>query len=69
LLIRSILGLEADAPQRKLKVQPCLPECLPDLELKNLSVGDASVSLRFWREGEQTRWEVTYQDGELQVYA
>jgi glycogen debranching enzyme len=69
LLIRSILGLEANAPQRKLKVQPCLPECLPDLELKNLSVGDASVSLRFWREGEQTRWEVTYQDGELQVYA
>ncbi len=68
LLIRSILGLEADAPQRKLKVQPNLPKCLPDLELKNLSVGDANVSLRFWREEEQTHWKVTHIDGELQVY-
>jgi glycogen debranching enzyme len=67
LLIRSILGLEADAPQKKLKVQPNLPECLPDLELINLSVGDANVSLRFWREGEQTHWEVTSLEGELQV--
>ncbi|MCP6758525.1 MAG: amylo-alpha-1,6-glucosidase [Fischerella sp. CENA71] len=67
LLIRSILGLEADAPQRQLKVRPSLPECLPDLELTNLSVGDANVSLRFWQEGEQTHWEVTHTDGELQV--
>ncbi|ARV58379.1 amylo-alpha-1,6-glucosidase [Nostocales cyanobacterium HT-58-2] len=69
LLIRSILGLEADAPQKKLKVQPYLPECLPDLKLTSLAVGDTKVSLRFWREGEQTRWEVTHQDGELQVCA
>ncbi|BAZ68579.1 MAG: amylo-alpha-1,6-glucosidase [Pelatocladus maniniholoensis HA4357-MV3] len=68
LLIRSILGLEADAPQKKLKIQPSLPQCLPDLELKNLAVGDAKVSLRFWQEEEQTRWEITHQDGELQVY-
>lgn len=67
-LIRSILGLEANAPQHKLKVQPHLPECLSDLELKNLAVGDVKVSLRFWRESEQTRWEVTHMDGELQVY-
>ncbi|MCP6758806.1 MAG: hypothetical protein NHB32_08560 [Fischerella sp. CENA71] len=44
-----------------------LPECLPDLELTNLSVGDANVSLRFWCEGEQTHWKVTHLDGELQV--
>ncbi|MBD2169621.1 amylo-alpha-1,6-glucosidase [Calothrix membranacea FACHB-236] len=67
LLIRSILGLEANAPQRQLKVQPHLPKCLPDLELTNLSVGDAKVSLRFWREGEQTHWKVTHLDGDLQV--
>ncbi|WP_224089152.1 glycogen debranching N-terminal domain-containing protein [Nostoc sp. MS1] len=67
LLIRSILGLEADAPQRKLKVQPNLPESLPELELINLSVGDANVSLRFWRKGEQTQWQVTHLNGELQV--
>ena len=68
LLIRTILGLEANAPQRQLKVQPVLPKWLPDLELTNLSVGDATVALRFWREGEQTRWEVTHLNGELNVY-
>lgn len=67
LLIRTILGLEADAPQRRLKVQPSLPDCLPDLDLTNLSVGDAKVSLHFWREEEQTRWEVTDKTGELEV--
>jgi glycogen debranching enzyme len=69
LLIRSILELEADAPQQNLKAQPSFAQCLPDLELTNLYVGDAKVSLRFWREGEQTQWEVTHQDGELQVYS
>ncbi len=69
LLIRTILGLEADAPNGKLKVQPSLPEWLPDLELVNLSVGDAKVTLRFWREGEKTRWQVTDIKGELQVVA
>lgn len=68
LLIRTILGLEADASKRQLKIQPYLPDCLPDLELTNLSVGDAKVALRFWREGKQTLWEVTNIDGELQVY-
>ncbi|MEH1823071.1 MAG: hypothetical protein V7L31_29015 [Nostoc sp.] len=51
-----------------LKVQPNLPDCLPDLELTNLSVGDTTVGLRFWRDGEQTQWEVTHLDGELEVY-
>ena len=46
-----------------------LPEWLPDLALTNLSVGDATVALRFWREGEQTRWEVTDLNGKLQVDA
>lgn len=69
LLIRTILGLEADAPHRRLRVCPSLPEWLPKLELTNLGVGDATVALRFWRDGEQTRWEATNIDGELQVYA
>ncbi len=68
LLLRTILGLEANAQARKLKVKPSLPEWLPDLELTNLAVGDAKVALRFWREKQQTRWEVTHLEGELQVY-
>ncbi len=68
LLIRTILGLEAEATNRRLRVQPSLPEWLPDLELTNLSVGDAAVSLRFWRVDEKTQWKITHMDGELQVY-
>ncbi len=67
LLIRTILGLEANTPQRQLKLQPYLPEWLPDLELINLSVGEAKVRLRFWREGEQTHWRVLQLDGQLEV--
>jgi glycogen debranching enzyme len=66
--IRTILGLEADAPNRQLRIQPTLPEWLPDVALTNLMVGDTKVALRFWREGKQTRWEVTHLDGELKVY-
>ncbi len=69
LLIRTILGLEADAPHRCLRVCPTLPAWLPDLELTNLSVGKAKVALRFWRDGEQTQWKLTHIDGELQVDA
>jgi glycogen debranching enzyme len=67
LLIRILLGLEANAPQQQLIVQPMLPEWLPDLELTNLRVGSATVALRFWREGEQTSWEATDVKGDLNV--
>jgi glycogen debranching enzyme len=67
LLIRALLGLKANAPSRQLYVQPALPDYLPDVELSNLKVGDATVALRFWREGQQTRWTVLHLDGDLQV--
>ncbi len=69
LLIRAMLGLEANASARSLTVQPVLPDWLPDVELVNLSVGDAIVTLRFWREGEQTQWKVMHLEGELKVEA
>ena len=67
--IRTIIGLEANAPKQQLRVQPTLPEWLPDITLRNLVVGDATVALRFWRDGEQTRWEVTHLNGAVEVYA
>ncbi len=66
--IRIMLGLEADAPNRQLRLHPILPEWLPDVVLTNLEVGQAKVDLRFWREGEQTKWEVMKNDGELEIY-
>jgi hypothetical protein len=61
--------LEPDAPNHQLTVQPVLPEWLPDLQLTNIAAGDATVDLRFWREGEQTKWVITQQNGELTVCA
>ena len=65
--IQAILGLGADAPNGRLRVAPELPHWLPDIVLHGLKVGGARVDLRFWREGERSRWEVLGQDGALQV--
>jgi hypothetical protein len=64
-LLQALLGLHADAPHRRLSVHPQLPAWLPDITLRDLRVGLATISLRFWREGEGTRWEVLGQHGEL----
>jgi glycogen debranching enzyme len=68
-LIRAILGLQADAPQRRLYVDPTLPAWLPDLTLQKVKVATATLDLHFWREDEHTRWEVIGQEGEISVQA
>jgi len=65
--IQAILGLQADAPNGRLLVAPELPRWLPDLVLHGLKVGGARVDLRFWRDGERSRWEVLGQEGALDV--
>ena len=67
LLVRSLLGLEANAPQQQLTVQPMLPEWLSDVALTNLHIGNATVALRAWREDNHTHWKVTDLKGELNV--
>jgi glycogen debranching enzyme len=57
-MIRTILGLRADAPHKRLYVYPTLPHWLPDIELQRLRVGPCTITLRFWREGNRSRWEV-----------
>lgn len=66
-LIRTILGLRADAPRGRLYVAPALPHWLPDLTLRGMRCGGALLDLRFWREGEQSRWEVVGQEGQIEV--
>lgn len=57
-MLQIILGLRADVPHHKLYIQPTLPDWLPDVELRHLRVGSCSLSLRFWRQGETSNWEV-----------
>ncbi len=66
-LLQAILGIQANAPKRQLYVDPDLPPWLPDLTLRGLVVGGCSLDLRFWRDGDHTRWEVTAKEGELEV--
>jgi glycogen debranching enzyme len=66
-LLRTIVGLRADAPAGRLYVAPTLPPWLPDLKLNGLQCGAAQLVLRFWREGEVSRWEVEDQVGTLEV--
>ncbi|GCE06028.1 amylo-alpha-1,6-glucosidase [Dictyobacter aurantiacus] len=58
-MLRTILGLRADAPHKRLYVHPTLPHWLPDITLHRLRVGPCSITLRFWRQGEQPHWKVT----------
>jgi glycogen debranching enzyme len=66
-LLRTLLGLRADAPSGRLYVQPALPHWLPNLALTDLRCGSARLALRFWREGDTSRWEVTDKQGEIEV--
>jgi glycogen debranching enzyme len=62
-LVRALLGLEADAPSKRLRVAPALPDWLPALTMRGLQVGATRVSLRCWTEGGKTRAEVIEQHG------
>jgi glycogen debranching enzyme len=48
-LLQAMLGLYPYAPLNMLMVDPYMPEWLPEITLENLRVGDAAVSLRFYR--------------------
>jgi glycogen debranching enzyme len=68
MLLRSLLGLEADAPARELRiVRPHLPRPMRKLVIAGLRVGDAEVDLLFqsWRAG--TGAEVLRRTGDLSV--
>jgi hypothetical protein len=67
-LLQAVLGLQADAPNHRLSVDPQLPPWVPEVTLRGLAVGQARLDLRFWREGDRTRWEASGQTGELAVH-
>jgi glycogen debranching enzyme len=67
LLLRAILGLEPDAENKKLVVDPSLPDWLPDVTLRSLKVGEEKVDLMFFQENGQSRFEVIKSSGEVEV--
>ena len=57
-MLRTMLGLRADAPNKRLYVNPTLPDWIPEIELQRLQVGPCKITMRFWREGDTSHWEV-----------
>lgn len=68
-LLQSMLGIQADAPQGYLYVDPYLPDWLSDLTLSGLEVGDARIDLKFWRSGDRTCWDALVRSGKIEVKA
>ena len=57
-LLQTMLGLVPDATGGKVYIDPALPAWLPDVTIKDLTMGNQDFAIRFWREGETTQHEV-----------
>ncbi|MDQ3802781.1 MAG: amylo-alpha-1,6-glucosidase [Acidobacteriota bacterium] len=67
-LLQALLGLYPYAPLNVLLVDPHMPEWLPEITLSNLRVGDAVVTIRFYRtKGGGGDYEVLDKRGPLHV--
>jgi glycogen debranching enzyme len=65
MLTQALLGFLPDAPRNKLYVNPVLPAWLPDLTVRDLRIGKHKLDIRFWREGEETAFQVIKGDPKL----
>jgi glycogen debranching enzyme len=63
-LMQAMLGFMPDAPRGKLYIDPLLPHWLPDLTVMDLRIGQRKFDIRFWRENDETRFEVLQGDRE-----
>ncbi|HVN19860.1 MAG TPA: glycogen debranching N-terminal domain-containing protein [Dongiaceae bacterium] len=66
-ILQAILGLYPFAPTRLLLLDPHLPDWLPQITLRNIRVGKATASIRFYRRGERTHFDVMDKRGTLHV--
>ena len=65
-LLQAMLGIQPDAPNGRLYVDPVLPAWLPDVTLRDLRLGAARFDLRFWRdEAGGTRFQVLRGDATM----
>jgi hypothetical protein len=63
-----MLGLVPLGALNTLLVDPALPAWMPELIVHGLRVGDATVTLRFWRSKDgSSRWKVLEKHGTLRV--
>ena len=70
LLVQSCLGLNVHGGDGRVTFKrPCLPEGIPQLSIRGLRVGNASVDLFFERQADTVRIQVLEKQGEVEVNA
>jgi glycogen debranching enzyme len=68
LVVQTMLGLLPLAAAETLLLDPALPIWIPELILRDLRVGAAKVTLRFWRDDSgASRWKVLHKRGTLHI--
>ena len=68
LLMHTLLGLQPVAPLHLLVVDPVLPAWLPEVRLRGLRLGDASATVRFWRDKHgDSHAELEHVDGKMHL--
>jgi glycogen debranching enzyme len=68
LVIQSCLGMTVHAERRQVSFYyPLLPDFLPELEIRNLRVGDASVDLLLRRHGDNVGINVLRRAGDVEI--
>jgi len=68
ILVQTLLGILPLAAVKLLSVYPVLPDWLPEITLRNLRVGDASITIRFWRKANGTStFQVLEKHGTLAI--
>ncbi len=66
-LLQSILGIQANAPEDTLYVNPTLPEWLPEITITNLLIGKNRIAIRFSGTGEDSSYEVINNPGNVRI--
>jgi glycogen debranching enzyme len=66
-ILQAMLGLYPFAPMKLLLLDPQLPEWLPEITLTNLHVGKSVASIRFYRKGKSTHFDVLDKRGTLHI--
>ena len=68
IVLQSLLGMRAVAALHLLIVDPVLPDWLPEIVVENLRVGDARITLRFYRDDRgRSHFEAIAKEGSLHV--
>lgn len=69
MFLRTILGINVDAPRNELRLDPTLPEWLPEITITNFRVGEHRMAIRFFGVAPESQFEILENPGAIHVVA